>query len=185
VSEEKVARAYAEALFAAALDAGSVERTTADWRAFAAALRASAALRNVLFSPQIDTAAKQRVLAEVTRGADRLVASTLLLLLEKGRLPIVEEMREHLDQLAADHERTIAVEVVSAIPIGGATEAAVAARVEEVTGKRAYLRKRVDPAIIGGLVLRIGDTIIDGSVRSRLEQLRERLLIADLRGDAS
>jgi len=185
VSEEKVARAYAEALFAAALDAGSVERTMADWRAFTAALSASDALRSVLFSPQIDAAAKQRVLAEMTRGADRLVANTLQVLLTKGRLPIVEEMSKHLDQLAADHECTVAVEVVSAVPLSGATEAAVAARVEEVTGKRAHLRKRVDPGIIGGLVLRIGDTIIDGSVRSRLEQLRERLLIADLRGDAS
>lgn len=182
MADEKSGRVYAEALFQAALDAGSVARTTAGLRAFADALDTSAPLRTVLFNPQIDESAKARVVGELTRDADKLVANTLRLLLDKGRIGVVGELREEFDRLAAEQAHVVDVEVVSAVPLGGAAEDAVAARIEQATGRHPRLDKRVDPAIIGGLVLRIGDTIVDGSVRSRLDQLRQRLRTAEVRG---
>ncbi|HJW76236.1 MAG TPA: ATP synthase F1 subunit delta, partial [Thermoleophilia bacterium] len=149
---------------------------------FADALDSSPSLRAVILDPQIDVSAKQRVVAALTEGADPLVANTLRLLLDKGRQTAIAEVCREYERLAVEEARVVAVEVTSAVELTPEAEAGIARRVEEATGKRPQLEKRVDAAIIGGLVLRVGDVIIDGSVRSRLRQLRERLLTADVRG---
>lgn len=182
MSEEQIARVYAAALLEAARDAGSVERAGKDLKAFAGALDASPPLRAVLFDPQVEASAKQRVLAALTEGADPLVANTLGLLLDKGRQAAIADVCHEYEELAAEEARVVAIEVTSAVELTPEAEESIARRVEEATGKRPQLEKRVDAAIIGGLVLRVGDVIIDGSVRSRLHQLRERLLTADVRG---
>jgi len=85
LSEEQVARVYAQALFDAARDAGAAEPVGRDLGDFVAALAASASLRDVLADPRVDTSAKQRILVEITREGQPLVANTLQLLLERGR----------------------------------------------------------------------------------------------------
>jgi F-type H+-transporting ATPase subunit delta len=182
VSEEQIARIYAGALIEAAREAGSVERVGKDLKAFAHALETSQPLRSVLLDPQIEVAAKQRVVTALTAGADPLVGNTLSLLLDKGRQAAIADVSLEYEQLAAEEARVVAVEVTSAVELTADAEAHIAQRVQEATGKRPQLEKRIDEAIIGGLVLRVGDVIIDGSVRSRLQQLRERLLTADVRG---
>ena len=182
MSEEQVARVYAGALLEAARSAGSVERVGEGLEAFAHALDSSPPLRAVIFDPQIDVPSKQRVVGALTEGADPLVTNTLRLLLDKGRQTAISEVSREFAALAAEEAKVVAVEITSAIELTPEVEKAIARRVEEATGKRPQLEKRVDPAIIGGLLLRVGDVIIDGSVRSRLQQLRERLLSADVRG---
>ena len=118
----------------------------------------------------------------MTEGVDPLVTNALSLLLDKGRQAAIGGVRREYERLAAEEARVVAVEVTSAVELTPDVEERITRRVEEATGKRPQLAKRVDEAIIGGLVLRVGDVIIDGSVRSRLQQLRERLLTADVRG---
>jgi F-type H+-transporting ATPase subunit delta len=150
---------------------------------FVAALAASEQLSDVLANPQIETAAKLRVVTELTREAQPLVANALQLLLERGRFGIVEELRAAYDALASAEAAVINVEVTSAVELTPATRKQIAARVQQATGRRIELAERVDPGIVGGLVLRVGDVIVDDSVRSRIRQLRRRLATAEVRGD--
>ena len=178
-----MARVYAQALFDTAREAGAVEAVGRELGDFVAALAASPQLRHVLADPQIDTAAKTRVVADLTRDAQPLAANVLQLLLERGRFAVVDEVRDGYDALAAAEAAVLNVEVTSAVELTPALHSKIAARVEKVTGDRVELVERVDPDIVGGLVLRVGDVIVDGSVRSRIRQLRRRLATAEVRGD--
>ena len=111
------------------------------------------------------------------------MANTLQLMLERGRFAALPELRQAYDALAIVEEGVVEVEVVSAAELSPETEKKIAARVQEATGRRVELARRVDPSIIGGLVLRIGDIIVDGSVKARIRQLRRRLATAEVRGD--
>jgi F-type H+-transporting ATPase subunit delta len=181
--EEQVARVWARALFEAAEGGGVVEPVRRELAEFVASLAASKSLRTVLADPQVDASAKHRVVAEITRGGQPLVANTLQLLLERGRFTIVVGLQEAFDALAAAEVDLVKVEVTSAVELTQQVHNAIAARVEEVTGRRVELAQRVDPAIIGGLVLRVGDVIVDSSLQSRVRQLRRQLATAELRGD--
>jgi F-type H+-transporting ATPase subunit delta len=183
LSEEQVARVYAQALFDAARDAGVVEPVRRELGEFFAALAASDSLRNVLGDPQVETSAKTRVLAEVTRGGQQLLANTLQLMLERGRFAAVPELNSAYDALAIVEEGVVEVEVTSAAELSPETEKKIAARIKEATGRRVEMARRIDPSILGGLVLRIGDVIVDGSVKARIRQLRRRLATAEVRGD--
>jgi ATP synthase F1 delta subunit len=183
VGEENVARVYARALFDAALEVRAVEPVGRDLGDFVAALAASASLRDVLADPQIDTSAKLRILVEITRGGQPLVANALQLMLDRGRFGLVAELREAYEALAATEADIVRVEVTSAMELPATAREEIAARVAEAAGRRVELAARVDPGIIGGLVLRVGDVIVDGSVQARIRQLRRRLATAELRGD--
>jgi F-type H+-transporting ATPase subunit delta len=183
VGEEQVAAVYARALFDAAGQAGVVEPVRKELDAFADALSASPQLRDVLFDPQVDTAAKRRVLSELTRDGQTLVRNTLLLLLDRGRFAVTGEVRAAYDALAAQEAERVEVEVTSAVTLTEDDRNKIAARVAEATGRTVELSERVDPGILGGLVLRVGDVIVDGSVQARIRQLRRRLATAELRGD--
>ena len=183
MSEEQVARVYAQALFDAAKEAGVVEPARLELGEFVTGLAASAALRDVLADPQIDTGARRRVLAEVTRGGQPLLANTLQLMLERGRFAAVPDLQRAYDALAIVEEGVVEVEVTSAAELEPETEKKIAARIKEATGRRVELTRRIDPSIIGGLVLRIGDIIVDGSVKARIRQLRRKLATAEVRGD--
>ncbi len=178
MGEENVARVYARALFDAARGAHVVEPVGRDLGDFVAALAASASLRDVLANPQVEASAKQRVLVEITREGQPLVANTLQLLLERDRFGLVAELREAYEALAATEADLVKVEVTSAMELTAAAREKITARVAEAAGRRVELAARVDPDIIGGLVLRVGDVIVDGSVQARIRQLRRRLATA-------
>jgi F-type H+-transporting ATPase subunit delta len=170
-----VARVYAEALFAAAAEADRVAAVQADLGAFDDALQASPQLRAALIDPRIDRAGKARVLAGLTAGGDQLVVNALRLMLEKGRIALTAEVRREFERLAADAARVIDAEVVSAVPLGERAERELVQRVRQATGRQVRLVKRVDPAVLGGLVMRIGDVVLDASLRARVAQLREQM----------
>jgi F-type H+-transporting ATPase subunit delta len=183
LSEANVARVYARALFDAAREARAVEPVGRDLGDFVAALAASASLRDVLADPQVETSAKQRILVEITREGQPLVANTLQLLLERGRFGLVADLREVYETLAAAEADLVRVEVTSAVELTAAAREKITARVAGAAGRQVELAARVDPDIIGGLVLRVGDVIVDASVQARIRQLRRRLATAELRGD--
>ena len=183
MSAGQVARVYARALFDAASDANAVEAVRVDLEGFVTALEASGALRSVLSDPQIDVSAKQRVVAEITREGQPLVANALQLLLQRGRLSLLSELSDAYDGLAAEAASLVKVAVTTAFELGPEESKQIVARVEEVTGRHVELTQQVDPGIIGGLVLRVGDVIVDGSLQARIRQLRRRLATAELRGE--
>jgi F-type H+-transporting ATPase subunit delta len=183
LAEENVARVYGRALFDAAREAHAVEAVGRDLGDFVAALAASESLRHVLADPQVETSAKQRILVEITRGGQMLVANTLQLMLDRGRFGLIAGLHEAYEALAATDADLIRVEVTSAMELSVAAREKITARVAETAGRRVELAARVDPDIIGGLVLRVGDVIVDGSVQARIRQLRRRLATAELRGD--
>ena len=184
MSEGQVARVYARALFDAARDAGRIEAVGRELGEFVAALEASVQLRHVLADPRVGEKAKLRVLVELTRGAEPLVANALLLLHEKGRLAVLTALRDEFEALAAAEVEVVKVEVTSATELDDDAEERLAAKVAAATGRRVELTKRVDAGVLGGLVVRVGDVIVDGSLRSRIAQLRQRLVTAEVRGDA-
>ena len=183
MSDEQIARVYAAALFAAADEVGAVERLRADLGRIVKALAESAPLRGVLANPRIETEAKQRLIAGLVTGSDRLLGNTLQILAGKGRITLLPDVREEYERLAAEKARTLKLEVTSAVALDADLERDIVAHVESATGKKVQLSKRVDKAVLGGLVLRLGDTIVDSSLRSRLAQLKQSLITAEVRGD--
>jgi F-type H+-transporting ATPase subunit delta len=182
VSDTGIARVYAVALFEAATAAGTVEQTGGDLREFVAALDESQALANVIFNPQIEPEVKGRVLADLVGDGDRLAAGVIRVLLEKGRIVLVGEVADQYERFVAHAAKVIEVEVTTAMPVGPEVESLIVERVRRSTGGEPKLTKRVDPGILGGLVLRVDDLLVDGSLRARIQQLDDRLRTADVRG---
>jgi F-type H+-transporting ATPase subunit delta len=182
VSDTGIARVYATALFEAATAAATVAATGNDLRAFVEALDESPPLANVVFNPQIDPEAKLRVLTHLTSAADRLAAGVLAVLLEKRRIALVGEVADQYERFVARAAKVIEVEVTTAVPVAPEVERLIVERVRRSTGGEPRLTKRVDPGILGGLVLRVDDVLVDGSLRARVQQLDDRLRTADVRG---
>jgi F-type H+-transporting ATPase subunit delta len=182
--DDRVARVYAAALFAAAQDAGRTPQVHADLGQFDAALAASSALRGAMLDPQVERAGKQRVLADLTAGADQLVVNALRLMLQRGRIALVTGVYAEYERLAAEAAREVDVEVTSAVELNEPAERELVERVERATGRRVRLAKKVDENVIGGLVLRVGDVVLDASLRARVEQLRAHIQHAEMRGGA-
>lgn len=181
--DEHAATVYAGALFAAAHDADAIEDVRADLHAFAAAFATSPDLRRALFDPMIDKARKQQVVTTLTAGGSPLVANTVHLLLEKGRLGILGALAKDYERLAERAADLVEIEVSSAIPLPEAAEHELMQRLQAATGRRVRLVKRVDESVLGGLFLRVGeDIVVDASVRARMELLRDRLTGVGTRG---
>jgi len=182
VSDTAIARAYATALFEAATAADTVAPTGADLRAFVAALDQSPALANVVFNPQVEADTKRRVVAQLMRDAQRLAAGVVGVMLDKGRLALIGEVADQYERFVAAASNVVEIEVTTAVPVGAEVEDLIVDRVRRSTGGEPRLTKRVDPEILGGLVLRVDDLLVDGSLRARLQQLDSRLRTADVRG---
>lgn len=170
------ARRYAEAAFEIALRDGTVD----PWREqldVAATVLADPAVAAGLENPSIPTADRE---AALTRGlgssVDPLVLNLLLVMIRRGRidqLPRVAEEFHRLDDRRNDITTALAT---SASPLGPAEVSALTERLQQMTGGRVRLDLEVDPSLLGGLVVRVGDRLIDGSVRGRLERLRNQLV---------
>ena len=183
MSEEHAAAVYANALFAAARDAKQVGRLRREVYNFAQVFAATPELRHALLDPQIAKAARRAVLMGVIEDASPLLGNVLSLLLEKGRLALVPEIAVRYEQLAERVADLVEVRVKSAVPLPAATQDELRARLEKMTGRDVRVIDCVDPSIVGGLSLRVGDDIeIDATVQTRIEQLRDRLSGASTKG---
>ena len=182
MSDTAIARVYAIALFEAATAADTVAPTGDDLRGFVGALDESRPLADAVFNPQIDPEVKMRVLTQLTGDADRLAAGALAVLLEKGRLALVGQVADQYERFVAQAAKVVEVEVTTAVPVEPDVERLIVERVRRSTGGEPRLTKRVDPDILGGLVLRVDDLLVDGSRRGRLQQLDDAMRTADVRG---
>ncbi len=169
-------RIYAEALLGAAKDKGRVEQVRQEFADLAAAVGESDELAELLRNPQIDTGAKGAALEAVLVGADEVFRNFIRLTAEKNRIGELEEIHEEWERLLATEERVLAVELTTAVELSDDAAADVVRRIEQAAGRRVEATRHVDPDLIGGLVLQAGSVRVDGSVRGRLESLRQDLL---------
>jgi F-type H+-transporting ATPase subunit delta len=172
---EEIATVYSRALFEAALDAGRLDVVREQLGQVADALDSEHDLQVFFFSPYFSSEEKRDGLAKLLTDADPLLVNFLELLIENHRMPVIFRMRRGLDSLWEEQNKLLAVEVTSAIALGEDTVAEIGKRVGEQTGRRVQLTSTVDPDILGGIVLRVGNAILDASIRNRLEQLRKQV----------
>jgi F-type H+-transporting ATPase subunit delta len=171
-------RIYAEALLEAATEKGRLDRVRDEFDSFAAALADAPGLGDLLRNPQIDSTAKGEALHTVLGGADPVFLNFLRLTAEKGRIGELAEIYTEWQRLLAAQERILSVELTTAVELSAEEAAGIVKQIEEAAGRKVEATRVVDPELIGGLVLRAGSMRVDGSVRGRLETLREELLAA-------
>jgi len=171
----EIASVYARALFEAGRDAGRLDRVREQLAQFVDALLASADLQVFFYSPYFSSAEQRDGLEKAISGADELLSNFLVLLIDGHRMPVLPAIRVRFEELWDQENRLIPVEVTSAIELDRKTVSDIGRRIGEQTGCRIQLTSTVDPEIIGGVVLRVGNSILDASIRSRLEQLRKEV----------
>ena len=181
--EESVARNYAETLFALAERHEGVEAFEAALAALVDILNKSPELRTFLATPRIAAADKKAVLRSALEG--RVPAHFLIFLLvtvDKRRQALFDQIALSYNQLLDEHRKRIHVEVTVARPLDDPTKESVADRLSQLLGRTAIPHFRVHPEILGGVVVRAGDTVFDGSLARRLEGMRHSLLAASMGG---
>lgn len=171
-----VHRVYADALLAAARDAKRVDAVRDAFSAFVEAIRGSEELADLLRNPQIDPQAKREGLEAALGEADETFLNFVRLVAEKGRAGELEEIYEEWERLLAAEERILELELTTAVELSDEEAAELVRKIEQASGRKVEASRTVDPELIGGLVLRAGSVRVDGSVRGRLNGLRDELL---------
>ena len=169
----EAARVYAEALFEVAREKGKLDSIGAGLGQFADAVGEDRDLQVFLFSPHFSSAEKIEGLGKAISGADSELVNFFGLLIEKGRTTEIFRIRERFDQLWKMENRRLDVTVTSAVELDSAVVEKVGSEVERQTGQKVELASRVDDEILGGIVLQVGNMVLDASIRSRLEKLRK------------
>jgi F-type H+-transporting ATPase subunit delta len=169
-------RIYAEALLEAAREKGELDTVRDEFDAFAGAVQASPELGGLLRNPQIETEAKRDALESALSGASETFRNFARLVAEKGRAAELEEIHDEWLRLLAAEERVLELELVTAVELTDEEAAAIVAKIEQAAGRKVEARRSVEPDLIGGLVLQAGSLRLDGSVRGRLNGLRDELL---------
>ncbi|RJQ46582.1 MAG: ATP synthase F1 subunit delta [Gaiellales bacterium] len=185
MGEQQVTNVYAQALFEAAREAGTLDSTGADLDSFASAMREAKDLTAVLYNPRVGADVKKRIVSDLAAGGDRLFVNGVKLLIDKGHATLLIDFNDRFQKLVKKEQGLIEVEVTSAFELPEEARAKIRKRIEGATSKKVEITETIDEGIIGGLVLRFGDIIVDGSLKSRLEQLRSRLVQANLGSDNS
>jgi F-type H+-transporting ATPase subunit delta len=172
------ARVYAEALFEAGKDKENLDALHEQLGQFADAVDGNRELQVFLFSPYLSSADKKDGLHRVLDGAAPELMNFLELLIEKGRMPEVFRIRRELDELWKQENRRLDVTVTSAVELDPAVVGRIGDEVEKQTGEKVDLASEVDGSILGGIVLRVGNMVLDASIQTRLEKLRKSVASA-------
>jgi ATP synthase F1 delta subunit len=172
---EEIATVYARALFEASQEHGRLDEVRQQLGQVADAFDADRDLQVFFFSPYFSTQEKRDGLGRMLTDAEPLLTNFLELLIDNHRMPVIFRMRHALDRLWEHENRLLPVEVTSAIALDDAAVARIGEQVGAQTGRRIELTSTIDPEIIGGIVLRVGNAILDASIRNRLEQLRTQV----------
>jgi ATP synthase F1 delta subunit len=172
---EEIAEVYSRALFEVARDGGSLDRVHDELGEFADALGENRDLQVFLFSPYFSSEEKKEGVRRIVTDADERLLNFLELLAERHRMPALFRIRRSFDSLWAEENRLLPVTVTSAVELDAALVQDLGRKIEEQTGRRVELSSAVDPDVLGGLVLQVGNMVLDASVRNRLEQLRKQV----------
>ena len=169
-------RIYASALFSAAKDQSRLAQVHEELADFVAATRDVPELRALLENPEIDHRTKQAALGELLAGGEEIVRNFLLLLIEKGRAAELEEITREFEALVAAEEKRLAVDLTTAYELSEDEAAEITKKIEKSSGRSVEATRKVDPALIGGIILQVGSHRLDASVRGRITRLRHELV---------
>jgi F-type H+-transporting ATPase subunit delta len=172
---EEIAQVYARSLFEVAQEKGNLDEVREQVGQFADALDENHDLSVFFFSPYFSTEEKKDGLHKLLDGADDSVVNFLELLTEKHRMPAIHRIRREFDHLWQEANKLLPVSITSAVELDRATVDQIGSAIGESTGRKVELTSAVDPDILGGLVVRVGNSILDASIRNRLEQLRKQV----------
>jgi F-type H+-transporting ATPase subunit delta len=175
---EEIARVYADALFRAAKAAGKLDLLHQQLADFVGALRENREIQLFLFSPYFSSAEKREGLGKALDGGEPELVNFLELLIEKHRMPVIFRIERQFSALWAKENRRLGVTVTSAVELDPEIARRIGSEIEKQTGTKVELESRVDDGILGGLVLQVGNMVLDASVRNRLEKLRRSIVQA-------
>ena len=175
---EEIARVYADALFEVAQEKDELDAIHDQLAEFADALNDSNDMRVFFFSPYFSSADKREAIGRSVSGASDELVNFLELLAEKHRMPAIFRIRDRFDDLWAEANKRLEVTLTSAVELDKKVADQVAKEVERQTDRQIDLETRVDPEILGGLVLRVGNRVVDASLRGKLEKLRKEVASA-------
>lgn len=181
MAELAVVRRYARALFDTAVQKGLVDEVEGDLKAVDGVIRQLPQLQRAFKSPAVSDIQKKALLRKAFEGrVGPLTMRLLELVVDRGREDVLKDLYPEFHLLANQRRNIQPVEVSAAIPLTDMEREALAKSLAARTGKTIDLRVRVEPELMGGLVVRMGDTILDGSIRTRLSQLKDRLMAGRL-----
>jgi F-type H+-transporting ATPase subunit delta len=176
MAADEVIHGYAEALFNVVQAEGEIERVEDELYRFSKVIDGNHELKQALSDKAIDRGQRIKVLEDLL--ADKISPHTLGLLtfiVGQGRARQMPQILQELSALAAEARNAVVAEVRSATPLDSRQRAALQSALSKATGKKVAVKVMVDPSLIGGIVAKIGETIIDGSVKRRLEQLKDQV----------
>jgi F-type H+-transporting ATPase subunit delta len=162
-------------VFQAAQERGKLDLVHAQLQELRSAVASVVELRQLVENPEIDSRLKGDVLARVAQGSDEEVVNFLRLLAEKGRAGELPEIVDELDDLVAAEQRILDVELTTATELTDQEFGRILGRIESASGRKVQATRKVDPDLIGGIVLQAGSMRLDASVRGRLQRLRHDL----------
>ncbi len=171
------ARRYAQAIFQIAVEKNEIGKWRSELETIAATL-GDAQLRPILEDPKIRFQDKASLAAKCLPGLSQLAHNLAKLLVAKQALAVVDQIAAEFNRMADAHEGLEHATVTTAIALDDADRERLSRHLADLTGKRVAIETNVDPSIIGGFVARIGDKLLDGSTRARLEALKKRLVEA-------
>jgi F-type H+-transporting ATPase subunit delta len=170
---EEIADVYSRSLFEVAQEKGSLDRVHDELSEFADAMNESQDLRVFFFSPYFSSQEKKEGISRMVQEADENFVRFLEMLAERHRMPVIFRIRRAFDDLWREENKLLSVTVTSAVDLEAELVEGIGERIEEQTGRRVELSSMVDPDVLGGIVLQVGNMVLDASVRNRLEQLRK------------
>jgi F-type H+-transporting ATPase subunit delta len=172
---EEIAAVYARSLFEVAKEQNKLDSVREQLGAFADALDETRELQVFFFSPYFSTKEKEDGLDRAVTDVDPTVLNFLKLLIENHRMPVVFRVRREFDRLWLQENKRLPVQVTSAVPLDDATVKHIGDRIAEQTNRTIDLSSNVDPDILGGIVVRVGNSVLDASIKNRLEKLRKQV----------
>jgi F-type H+-transporting ATPase subunit delta len=172
---EEIAQVYARSLFEVASEQDNLDTVREQLGQFADALHDNRQLAVFFFSPYFSAEEKKEGLHRTVEGADPAVLNFFEALIERHRMPAIYRIRTEFETLYDKAKKLLPVLVTSAIELDPELVASLGKRIGEQTGNEIELSSKVDPDILGGIVLRVGNFILDASIRTRLEQLRREV----------
>jgi F-type H+-transporting ATPase subunit delta len=172
---DELAEVYARSLFEVAVQQGKLDELREQLGQFADALDQNRELAVFFFSPYFSTKEKQDGLERLLDGAEETFLNFLKLLIENHRMPVIFRTRQQFERMWERENELLPVDITSAIALDQETTENLGRTIGERAGRKVRLAAHVDPDILGGIVLRVGNSILDASIRNRLEQLRRHV----------
>jgi F-type H+-transporting ATPase subunit delta len=172
---QEIAEVYSRSLFEVAKEHDALDEIHDELAEFADALADSRDLQVFFFSPYFSAQEKKDGIDKVIDGGNEYFVRFLELLAERHRMPVLMRIRRAFDGLYAEERKLLPVTVTSAVELDDSTLKEIGEKIEEQTGRRVELASQVDPDVIGGLVMRVGNVVLDASIRARLEKLRKQV----------